>query len=638
MRSSNLTTCMMLGISLGVVVKAVGHNQSASPATAKEVASYFNPLTDIFLRLIKMIISPLVFVRLVSGTASMNDGKMAGGVGNKAFAWFVTASMISLRRTALMCISARYLVYIQTCLAILVVATSSASAQSDTPSAYAKIDASAARQRVLVLTDIGNEPDDQMSLVRLLVYANALDIEGLVATTSVWQSEHTHAETIVALVEAYGEVRPNLMKHADGWPEATSLKAIIAAGPAGYGMAAIRPAALSSGARRLIDAADKSDSRPLWISVWGGANTLAEALRSVRANRSSAALAAFVDKLRIYSISDQDDAGPWIRREFPNLFYIVQPSTPGSADYAQATWTGISGDRYYRNGEGADFSTVGDDWLETNIRAKGTLGRHYPRYMFIMEGDTPAFLNLLPSGLESYRNPSWGGWGGRYIYRQPYGETRPIWSQGGDLFSRVSSADTVIGIDGNPHTSDQATVWRWRQAFQHDFAARMDWTYKSYEQANHHPLAQVNGQGGLATLEIQVQVGQSFELNAEGSIDPDGNQLNYRWFQYDEAGGPPDDARGVGQAELAIVADGISAKVHAKATCRPRWLGKVPCSARGIGHVILAVTDNGQPSLTTYRRIIVRVLDPTAPATVRMPSLKDMTKLMPINSPNATVH
>lgn len=520
---------------------------------------------------------------------------------------------------------------IQTCLALLFFVLSPASAQADLPNAYAQIDPSAARQRVLVLTDIGNEPDDQMSLVRLLVYANALDIEGLVATTSVWQSKHTHAETIAALVEAYGEVRPNLMKHADAWPQAGALKAVIANGPVGYGMAAIRPASLSSGARRLIDAADKPDSRPLWISVWGGANTLAEALTSVRSNRSSTALAAFVAKLRIYSISDQDDAGPWIRREFPNLLYIVQPSAPGSADYAQATWTGISGDRYYRNGEGADFRTVSDDWLEANVRAKGSFGRHYPRYLFIMEGDTPAFLNLLPNGLESYRNPSWGGWGGRYIHRQSYGETRPIWTQGGDQFSRVSSADTVTGIDGKPHTSDQATIWRWREAYQNDFAARMDWTYKPYEQANHHPLVQVNGQHGRATLEIQVQAGRSIELSAQGSIDPDGNQLTYHWFQYDEAGGPPDDARGIGRAALDIVAEGAKAKVHAKATCRPRWLGKVPCTAQGIGHVVLAVSDNGQPSLTTYRRIIVRVLDPTAPSIVRMPSLEEMAKPMPVN-------
>lgn len=478
------------------------------------------------------------------------------------------------------------------------------------PPPSAQTDAGAARQRVFILTDIGNEPDDQMSLVRLLVYANALDIEGLVATTSTWQKDSTHADTIAALVNAYGAARPNLLKHAPGWPEAAALKAAIGAGPGGYGMQAIHPEAPSAGARRLIDAADRPDARPLWVSIWGGANTLAEALAHVRAKRSGEALAAFVARLRAYSISDQDDAGPWIRREFPGLFYIVQPSTADSADYARASWSGISGDRYYRNGEGADFTTVSNEWLDANIRAKGPLGRHYPRYLFIMEGDTPAFLNLLPNGLESYRDPSWGGWGGRYVRRQPYGETRPIWTQGGDLFSRVSSADTVIGADGKAHTSDQATIWRWRTAFQHDFSARMDWTYKPYAQANHNPIVMVNGQPGLAALEIDVLAGQSVLLDAGGTVDPDGNQLSYQWFQYDEAGGPPDDAAGIGKAELGIAATGEKATLAARATCKQRWLGTTPCPAAGIGHVILAVSDNGQPSLTTYRRIVVRVVDP----------------------------
>ena len=69
--------------------------------------------------------------------------------------------------------------------------------------------------------------------------------------------------------------------------------------------------------------------------------------------------------------------------------------------------------------------------------------------MFIMEGDTPSFLGLIDNGLNAYRRPDWGGWGGRYVYRQPYGETHPIWTQGGDEFARVTSQDTVTGA-GRP--------------------------------------------------------------------------------------------------------------------------------------------------------------------------------------------
>ena len=60
------------------------------------------------------------------------------------------------------------------------------------------------------------------------------------------------------------------------------------------------------------------------------------------------------------------------------------------------------------------------------------------------------------------------------------------WTQGGDSFpGRDNSSDTVVGVDGKTYTSDQATIWRWRTAFQHDFAARMDWTIK--ESASREP-------------------------------------------------------------------------------------------------------------------------------------------------------
>ena len=181
---------------------------------------------------------------------------------------------------------------------------------------------------------------------------------------------------------------------------------------------------------------------------------------------------------------------------------IVQPAGPTGGEYDYATWTGISGDVYYRNGAVADFSTVTNAWLDANIRSKGPLGRVYPRFMFIMEGDSPSFLGLIDNGLNSFRRPDWGGWGGRYVYRNPYGETHRLWTQGGDLFSRVTSQDEVQGKDGALHVSDQATIWRWREAFQHDFAARMDWTIQDYDHANHNPVVEVNGQGGTAPIRL----------------------------------------------------------------------------------------------------------------------------------------
>ena len=469
----------------------------------------------------------------------------------------------------------------------------------------ARVDDFVGKSRVLVLTDIGNEPDDQMSFVRLLLYSDELDLEGLMATTSTWQKDKVHPETLHRLIAAYGEVRPNLLLHAGGWPDAEKLDALVATGQPSYGMAAVGADKMSAGAELIVRAGDRVDPRPLWITVWGGANTLAQALVHVRATRSAAEAARFVARLRVSAISDQDDAGPWIRREFPELFYVVKPSGPDGGEYYYATWTGISGDVYYRNCAGADTALVTNEWLEEHIRSRGPLGKLYPKFLFIMEGDTPSFLGLTNNGLNSYRNPGWGGWGGRYVYRQPYGETHAIWTQGGDLFGRVTSQDTVAGIDGQTTVSDQATIWRWREAYQNDFAARMDWTIKPYTSANHPPTLVVNGESGTAPIVIEARVGKPLTLDAIGSRDPDGQSLRYRWFHYVEAGFVP----GQGMAAVKIEGgDTARATVTPTAACRSGWLptGRATCD-KGVAHIIVAVTDSGSPSLTSYRRIILQV-------------------------------
>ncbi len=485
----------------------------------------------------------------------------------------------------------------------LVLATSFAASQSVPP---AHVDDFSGKPRVVVISDIGNEPDDQMSFVRFLLYSNEFDIEAMIATTSTWQKTATHPETMRQLIEAYAQVRPNLLLNAKGWPEAAELARRVYTGQTAYGIAATGPDKDSDGAKAIVHAAEKQDQRPLWICIWGGANTLAQALQDIRGSHTSDQAAKIISQLRVYSISDQDDAGPWIRREFPALFYIVSPSTPTGGEYYVATWTGISGDRYYRNGEGADFTTVTNEWLDANIRSKGPLGKVYPRFMFIMEGDTPSFLGLIDNGLNAFRRPDWGGWGGRYVYRQPYGETHPIWTQGGDEFARTTSQDAVLGADGVEHVSDQATIWRWREAFQNDFAARMSWTVADFAHANHNPVVVVNGQEGTQPIEMEASVGQSVELDASRSSDPDGQRLHYHWFQYAEAGSAD------GNIAALTLSDAETAKARVKvdAACRPMWLPLIPCRGGGTAHIILAVTDEGSPRLTSYRRVILHVRQP----------------------------
>jgi hypothetical protein len=73
--------------------------------------------------------------------------------------------------------------------------------------------------------------------------------------------------------------------------------------------------------------------------------------------------------------------------------------------------------------------------------------------------------------------------------------------------SSSSERDTVIGVDGKRYTSDQATIWRWRKAFQHDFAARMDWTLKEFKEANHNPVAVVNRDSSKQPIFIDAKMG-----------------------------------------------------------------------------------------------------------------------------------
>lgn len=466
------------------------------------------------------------------------------------------------------------------------------------------------KPRVFVLTDIGNEPDDQMSLTRFLLYANELNVEGLVATTSTWQRERVHTDMIELVLGHYGEVQPNLAKHAAGFPGVEQLKAVVAPGQASYGLAATGEGKSSAGSDLLVKAIERSTdaNHPLFINLWGGANTLAQALKDLSAKHSASDVQTLTRNLVVYSISDQDDAGIWVREHYPDITYIVDPSSQNGEDYARATWTGISGDKYYRNAPGADFTTVSQSWLDENIRGKGPMGKGYLQYLFIMEGDTPAFFNLIRNGLNSEMNPGWGGWGGRYIVRQPQHETRPIWSSGGDFYpGNPNAADTVNGVDGKQYTSNQATIWRWREAFQHDFAARMDWTVKDVASANHNPQVVVNGQGGQQPITLSAKVGESVSLSAEGSNDPDGNQLSYSWFLYPEAGSASSVAVDVKDVQGKRGEDNLSAPAVLSIGEGGKPGVEVKALRAGTEHLILAVTDNGTPSLTSYRRVIVTV-------------------------------
>ena len=116
------------------------------------------------------------------------------------------------------------------------------------------------RPRLLVLTDIGGDPDDQQSMIRLMAYSNEFEIEGLVASASGTPGELkraiTKSELIREIVTAYGQVRPGLAKHADGWPETDALLSVIKSGNPHRGRDHIGNPHDSEGSRWIIERVD----------------------------------------------------------------------------------------------------------------------------------------------------------------------------------------------------------------------------------------------------------------------------------------------------------------------------------------------------------------------------------------------
>lgn len=443
--------------------------------------------------------------------------------------------------------------------------------------------------RVMVLTDIEADPDDAQSMVRFLTYANQWDIEGLVATTSIHQKTRVAPESIVKILRAYGKIQPNLLKHEKGYPTYEQLKVTVKQGLPAYGMNAVGEGKDSPGSDWIVQALNKPDNRPVWFSIWGGTNVLAQALWKIQHTTSPAQAEKLYRKVKVYTISDQDDSGPWIRKNFPNIFYIV---TPGY-NYAYATWLGMAFGM-----PGSNTDVVSTEWLGKNIQqGHGPLGAVYPDVAYGMEGDTPSFLNLIDNGLTNPEHPNFGGWGGRYEFYLPESrnsntgmfkrenwpndepETRAIWTNANDSI--------VSAIDNKSYLSNQTTVWRWREAYQNDFAARMDWCTKLYKEANHPPVPKLAHPDSFS-----AKSGEQFHLNADGTYDPDGDSMSYLWFQYKEAGSYPDIVSfkpyAVNQYSLPVTAPQVN---------KPQTI-----------HFILQVRDKGTPVLTRYKRVIVTIL------------------------------
>jgi hypothetical protein len=430
------------------------------------------------------------------------------------------------------------------------------------------------KPRLLVLTDIGEDPDDQQSLIRLMVHANEFQIEGLIATASGTpgkkSKEVVRPQLIREIVEAYGQVRPNLVKHRPDFPEAKELLERINSGNPVRGTDSLGEDKDTEGSKWIIAVVDRADERPVNVVIWGGATELAQALWRVRKDRSPEQTKAFVKKLRVYSIGHQDNTGPWINEQFPDLFFVLSKA-PKGRDMREGGYRGM----YL----GGDESLTSREWVDAHVRKdRGPLGALYPTstwtapnpHSTLKEGDTPSWFYFLPTGLGDPEHPEYGSWGGRFLKADG---------------NRYEDAKDTFG----GKTEARANVYRWRPAYQNEFAARMEWCVKSPREANHPPVAVVNGDETLQAVQVSAKPGKRVTLSATGSTDPDGNQFEYRWWVYREAGTFDGEVKLEG-------ADGEKAALV------------VPDNAGGKTiHVILDVTDDGKPALTRYRRVVLAI-------------------------------
>jgi len=414
-----------------------------------------------------------------------------------------------------------------------------------------------ARPRIVVMTDIGGDPDDRQSLVRFLLYSCDFQVEGLCTGFGHGHYQQTRPDLIHQAIDAYARVLPNLRLHRPDYPSAELLHSLVKDGHNGDPHS-VGPGMDSEASEWIIRVLQRDDPRPVWFSIWGGPRELAQALWKLQQTRSPEQLSALKRKIRVHSIADQDRTAGWIKQHHPDVFWI----------YSNGLFRGI-----WKEG---DQSLVSPEWLKTHVlEGHGPLGRVYPPKAAgkegVKEGDTPSFFYLLPNGLSDPEHPEWGNWGGRF-------------RRSGRGHEYVAAEDLHQGQPDMLYT-----IHRWRRAYQNAFEARMDWCVKPYAEANHEPKAAFAGQRSVRVVELEAKPGEQVRLSAAGSTDPDGQKLTYRWWVYQEAGSywrsPQIDGAGQPEAVLHVPADAAGRTIH----------------------VILEVTDTGKPPLTSYRRVVINV-------------------------------
>ena len=437
---------------------------------------------------------------------------------------------------------------------------------------------SSLKPRLVVLTDISTwEPDDHESLIRLMVHADMYEIEAIIISTgwSIKNIDHVrhYKEIATGVIDAYQKDLPNLIKRSNQngfyqdnekqeigyWPSADYLKKRTMFGSSLMGKDKISADNKSDGSNFIIQLADEDDDRPLWVTFWGGGNTLAQSIWQVQQTRSKSDLKKFLKQLRVYAITDQDrpqksgfesSSHAWMRQNFSdNLLFM----------WDECAWK-------YQNGTGKS------NWseYEKNIQNHGSLGSQYPKYKYGVEGDTPSFLHVLPNGLNNPDEPTQSSWGGYFI-----------WGSGEDNIGY-----SYVNYKENEYNTCRKYMDLFYPAIFNNFTARMDWAKEG--EGNRNPIVAIDGDHSIDILTKRPSQGTTVVLDASASSEPDGDTLNYKWWIQPEAG------TFTGTVNI-LNSDSNKATVE------------IPANSAGKSfHVVCEVTDNGTPELTSYRRIIFK--------------------------------
>ena len=452
---------------------------------------------------------------------------------------------------------------------------------------------------LIVLTDIGGDPDDTQSLRRLLVYSNEFNILGFIATAdNIPRPGYKHqinTKLILDAIDDYSKIRDNLLLHHPDYPTAESLRAVVKGGQVNRGAENLAMGKETPGSKHIIENVDANQG-PIYITIWGGAHDLAQALLDVKSTRTPKEVQKFIRKLRVYAISDQDainniysGTGEWIRTNFPDLWYVE----PGSKliHSMTASYRGM----YQNDSKGGNHPTLPvvkpgveklnqQEWVHENIKSWGPLGQGYPNDVSqnpgserntkgVKEGDTPSWFYVYPNGLNNPEFPSWGGWGGRFTQK-----TKHYFVEAED-FHWSGSEDASL--------RRKWTVARWREAYQNDFAARMQWCLLPFEETNHNPIVIINKTKRRNNLKWKVKAGKTIAVDASSSYDPDGDMLSFKWWIYNECSSFGINLKNDENAKLEVEIP--------------------PQPSNGDIHLILEIKDNGQPELTSYKRIILQI-------------------------------